>query len=110
MNEIEKNTLHPQHYRKEDRPECWNEMISSYGEFAVFCFDICNAHKYMYRAGEKDGNPKDQDLAKIKNYVRHAEKLLGAVNFHNYAELERAERLLKQLKENLEREGIDYGK
>ena len=107
MSEIEKNMIHPKHYKKEGRAECWNEMISSYGEFAVFCFDICNAHKYMYRAGEKDGNPREQDLAKIKNYVKHAEERIGNMFLKD---IPLAEKLLKQLKENLEGEGIDYGK
>lgn len=65
---------HPSHYNKKDRKECWDEMIDIFGVGAVIIFDCLSAYKYYYRAGEKEGNPKEQDLKKIKEYMEHAEK------------------------------------
>lgn len=104
MSDIEKNTIHPSHYNKEGRKECWEEQEHAYGTFAVVCFDICNAHKYMYRAGEKEGNPKEQDIAKIKNYIAHANKLTETLNT---PEKIQAHTMLRTLERYLEREGID---
>lgn len=103
MNDIEKNTIHPSHYNKEGRKECWEEQKHAYGTFAVVCFDICNAHKYMYRAGEKEGNSKEQDIAKIKNYIAHAKKLTETLNT---SEKIQAHTMLRTLERYLEREGI----
>jgi len=66
---------HPSHYNKKDRKECWDEMIDIFGVGAVIIFDCLSAYKYYYRAGEKEGNPKEQDLKKIQEYMKHAEKL-----------------------------------
>ena len=77
--------IHPEHYNTVGRKECWTEMIEIFGdsqsdiilgEEAVIIFDMMSAYKYWYRAGEKDGNPKEQDLAKIDNYINHAQGLL----------------------------------
>ena len=103
MNDIEKNTIHPQHYNKANRKECWDEQEFAYGTFAVVCFDICNAHKYMYRAGLKDGNPAEQDIAKIKNYIAHANKLTERLNIFKRI---LARKMLRTFERYLEREGI----
>lgn len=66
---------HPSHYNRTDRKECWDEMIDIFGVGAVIIFDCLSAYKYYYRAGEKEGNPKEQDLKKIQEYMEHAEKL-----------------------------------
>lgn len=66
---------HPNHYNKEGRKECWDEMIDIFGPEAVAIFDTLSAYKYLYRAGLKDGNPTEQDMEKIKNYMNHANKL-----------------------------------
>lgn len=76
MEDFEKNVKHPSHYNKEGRRECWDEMIELFGVDAVIKFDILSAYKYFYRAGLKDGNPAEQDIAKIKNYVNHARVLI----------------------------------
>lgn len=68
---------HPSHYNKAGRRECWVEMIDIFGADAVIVFDCMNAYKYHYRAGYKFGNPAEQDLEKMKNYINHAEKLVG---------------------------------
>lgn len=67
---------HPSHYNRTERKECWDEMIELFGVGAVIIFDCLSAYKYYYRAGEKEGNPKEQDLKKIREYMKHAEKLM----------------------------------
>lgn len=67
---------HPSHYNAEGRKECWDEMVDVFGFEAVVTFDVLNAYKYYYRAGLKDGNPEEQDLKKIDQYLDHASKLL----------------------------------
>jgi hypothetical protein len=67
---------HPDHYNKEGRKECWDEMIEIFGYEAVAIFDILSAYKYYYRAGSKEGNSKEQDLAKINNYMRHSAEMI----------------------------------
>lgn len=67
---------HPQHYNQKDRKECWTEMEEIFGKDSVIVFDVLNAYKYLYRAGEKPDNPKEQDLAKINTYMTHAYSLI----------------------------------
>ena len=76
MEDFKKNVIHPTHYNKDGRRECWDEMIDIFGIGAVIDFDILSAYKYFYRAGLKDGNPAEQDIAKIRNYVNHAKMLI----------------------------------
>lgn len=64
--------IHPDHYNVSGRKECWDEMKELFGDAAVAIFDCLSAYKYRYRAGEKDGNPEEQDKAKIENYMAHA--------------------------------------
>lgn len=84
--EIAKQVYHPSHYNKEGKKECWDEMIEIFGPEAVVIFDVLSAYKYQYRAGLKDGNPEEQDLEKIKNYMKHASDILDEY----YAEDERS--------------------
>lgn len=76
---------HPNHYNHSDRKECWEEMIDISPE-ATALFDLWSAYKYKYRAGTKDGNPEEQDLAKIQNYINHAQKLHSDYTFSESAE------------------------
>lgn len=66
---------HPDHYNAEGKKECWDEMIDIFGPEAVIIFDCLSAYKYRYRAGLKEGNPEEQDLDKIREYLKHASKL-----------------------------------
>lgn len=75
--ETNTNVIHPTHYNQNGKKECWEEMIEIFGADAVIVFDCMNAYKYHYRAGYKLGNPAEQDLEKMKNYINHAEKLVG---------------------------------
>ena len=67
---------HPAHYQKNGK-ECIEVMEEKYGPKAVFNFCICNAFKYEWRAGEKDGNSAEQDLAKAKWYKEYSIKLFN---------------------------------
>lgn len=71
---------HPQHYNQSGRKECWDEMIDIFGVHAVILFDVLSAYKYYYRAGEKEGNPKEQDKAKIQNYMNHAKEMFNKID------------------------------
>lgn len=77
MEEMNKELVYnPQHYNRKGRKECWDEMKEIFGADAVAIFDVLSAYKYHYRAGVKVGNPKEQDLAKIGNYMNHAKSLI----------------------------------
>ena len=67
---------HPAHYQKNGK-ECIEVMEEKYGPMAVYNFCICNAFKYKWRAGQKDGNSYKQDLAKAKWYKEYAIKLFN---------------------------------
>lgn len=68
---------HPAHYQKNGR-ECIDVMIEEFGVQAVINFCECNCFKYEWRAGEKAGNPKEQDLAKAMWYKNKANELKNA--------------------------------
>lgn len=67
---------HPSHYNKEGKMECWTEMEQQLDSLVVIYFCLGSAYKYYYRAGLKDGNPEEQDKAKIVVYMKKAEKQL----------------------------------
>ena len=71
---------HPSHYCQPGKKECIVEMEEKFGVNAVYYFCICNAYKYRYRAGEKDGNPQEQDLKKAEWYENYADKLKGRIS------------------------------
>ena len=60
---------HPSHYNKENRSECIDEMVKKFGYYQTCIFCLMNSYKYLYRAGDKDGNSEDQDLAKADWYI-----------------------------------------
>lgn len=68
--------IHPSHYNQEGRKECWDEMMEKFGKPATAYFDMMNAYKYKYRAGSKNDNPEEQDMAKIENCMQHAHLLI----------------------------------
>jgi hypothetical protein len=67
---------HPNHYNHEGRKECWDEMIDLFGMYYTGIFDLLTAYKYFYRAGTKEGNSRDQDVAKMNNYLNHCNELI----------------------------------
>lgn len=54
MNE---QAVHPVHYQS--KHECIDVMCAMFGDEAVKGFCKCNAFKYRFRAGKKDGNSKE---------------------------------------------------
>lgn len=65
---MKNNVNHPTHYNKPGRKECIVEMHEKYGLFRTSVFCLMNTYKYLYRAGEKEGNSKEQDLKKALWY------------------------------------------
>lgn len=68
---------HPSHYQKEGRKECIEEIREFYGDIITAIFCLTNAYKYLYRAGMKEGNSAEQDIAKAKWYWDYIDKLNG---------------------------------
>lgn len=66
---------HPDYYLSGGK-ECIDCMIEEFGIKAVIDFCICNAYKYRWRAGKKEGNSREQDMAKANWYLTKAEELL----------------------------------
>jgi hypothetical protein len=60
------NVSHPAHYQGEY--ECIDLMREIYGDEAVRHFCICNAYKYRFRAGAKQGETAQSDIAKAEWY------------------------------------------
>ena len=83
---------HPSHYNTPGRKECIVEMEERYGAYVTAVFCLTNAYKYLYRAGEKDGNPAAQDNDKAIWYFNYAKKLTNSginlwgngLNLYNY--------------------------
>ena len=63
---------HPKHYVTDGRMECIQEMEIMFGPSAVDTFCKLNAYKYFYRAGSKEGEAKEKDLAKAQWYLNYA--------------------------------------
>lgn len=57
---------HPSHYQGEY--ECIELMRAVFGDNAVEYFCRCNAFKYRFRAGKKDGASEEEDLKKARWY------------------------------------------
>ncbi len=60
------NVSHPAHYQ--GKYECIDLMREIYGDEAVRYFCICNAYKYRFRAGAKQGETAQSDIAKAEWY------------------------------------------
>ena len=63
---------HPRHYQKDGRKECIVEMQDRFGAYITILFCLTNAYKYLYRAGEKEGNSEVQDINKARWYYDFA--------------------------------------
>jgi len=59
------NVNHPEHYTF-GKYECIDEMIHLFGIEAVKDFCKCNAYKYRFRAGHKNG---EEDIKKAEWYM-----------------------------------------
>jgi len=71
---------HPVHYNKSNRKECIVEMQDRFGTYITIVFCLTNAYKYLYRAGQKEDNPKEQDIDKAKWYYNYAMKIYRGVS------------------------------
>ena len=63
------NVSHPDHYQ--GKHECIDLMREIYGDEAVRHFCICNAYKYRFRAGKKQTESAEDDIAKAEWYERY---------------------------------------
>lgn len=66
---IEDNINHPTHYQ--GKHECIDIMRVMFGDEAVKGFCKCNAFKYRFRAGKKEGNSAEQDISKAEWYEEY---------------------------------------
>ncbi len=69
------NVNHPAHYQGKN--ECINVMIAMFGVEAVKHFCMCNAYKYRFRAGMKNGT---EDIEKAEWYESKLIELGGVDN------------------------------
>lgn len=71
---MEDNINHPKHYEL-DKIECIDAMEMTQGRGAVMSFCLCNAFKYLWRHGRKNGL---EDIKKARwyldKYIELAEK------------------------------------
>ena len=67
----------PIYYKVADGKECIDYMLEEFGIDAVMDFCRVNAFKYRFRAGRKEGNSKEQDLAKAEWYDNKYAELSG---------------------------------
>ena len=74
---MSKQVNHPSHYSKAGRKECIVEMEELYGAEVIAVFCLTNSYKYLYRAGDKFGNPARQDTDKAQWYFDYANKLIA---------------------------------
>ena len=62
----------PSHYKSDGGIECIDAMVAAFGRDAVNTYCKIASFKYLWRAGKKDGNAEDQDLAKMDWYASFA--------------------------------------
>ena len=84
------------YYTKAKHKECIIEMREMFGDFAVFCFCLCNAYKYLYRAGLKQNNPAPQDYEKSQWYVKYARDLQHKHKYNIIYYLFKIDRILRK--------------
>ena len=80
---------HPAHYQ--GKMECIDAMVEVFGPEKVEDFCEINAFKYLWRAGEKEGNSEEQDMAKARWYTRKRIDLFCERHQYTTSEKERQE-------------------
>ena len=74
---IKPDKIKPDYYKTDSVFEPW-KIIDAYG----LDFYLGNALKYLLRAGNKAGNPAEQDLQKAVEYINHViEKEKSRIKF-----------------------------
>lgn len=66
---------HPDHYNIPGKKECIEQMREDYGEYITAVFCLTSAYKYLYRAGTKPGETRDEDISKAKWYCGYMSAL-----------------------------------
>lgn len=72
---------HPDHYNLPGKKECIEQMREDYGETITAIFCLTNAYKYLYRAGQKEGNSAEQDIEKAKWYYRYFRRIDNLITY-----------------------------
>ena len=98
------NINHPIHYNLPGRKECIVEMEELFGLEATATFCLMNAYKYLYRAGEKEDNSKEQDINKAKWYFEWVKNRGSELNTNDTANFDNLFDLYKTVRRLL------YGK
>ena len=62
----------PSHYKSDNGIECIDAMVGAFGRDAVNTYCKIASFKYLWRAGKKDGNAEDQDMAKMHWYASYS--------------------------------------
>lgn len=93
---------HPCHYQ--GKHECIEVMRYLFGKDAVKHFCMCNAYKYRFRAGRKDNNSKEQDIAKAEWYEEYLIKLEEESSNELSSKIESLEKQLAELKAQIKAE------
>ena len=62
----------PSHYKSDNGIECSDAMVAAFGRDAVNTYCKIASFKYLWRAGKKDGNAEDQDMAKMHWYASYS--------------------------------------
>lgn len=79
----EKDKINPSYYNNEGI-SCIDAMEAAYGTEAVMCFCQCNAFKYQWRFGKKNG---EEDIKKAQwyqnKYLELQNKLEAKKHFSN---------------------------
>ena len=77
---ITEKISHPTHYNIKGKRECIVAIREDYGDFVAAVFCLTNAYKYLYRAGNKQGESVDDDIAKARWYFDYHKKLSYVFN------------------------------
>lgn len=72
---FKKSIDHPDYY--DGKHECIETMRVMFGDEAVKGFCRCNAYKYRFRAGHKDGESVEKDIAKAEWYEEYLMRMEG---------------------------------
>ena len=92
----EKSNIHPKHYQL-CSVECIDVMLMSYGGPVVYDLCMCNAFKYIWKHGNKNG---EEDIEKARYYVDKAMEISTEYQLYK-EEVKDIDMILKRLEENM---------
>ena len=96
---------HPLHYCTPGKKECIVQMKDDYGDVVTAIFCLTNAYKYLYRAGSKEGNSQEQDIAKAKWYYSYERRTL---NWEDLIDDKYLHKFVRELEAYVEKELSKY--